>query len=103
MSGVVQQMLANPSVFLPKGYQWSEYVTVEKIAMVDVHRQSTPAEDLGDTIQQKISPCCNAEIGGVMTDTSVIGLCRGCGYVVGEFDVVQNTVRVAEKTPCPAM
>jgi len=103
MSGdVVQQMLANPSAFLPEGFQWSEYTQAKKIVSVDVHHQSTPAEDLGAAIQQ-VSPCCNAAIGGVMMDTSVIGLCRGCGHVVGEFDVVQNTVRVAEKTPCPAM
>ena len=81
MSGVVQQMLANPSAFLPEGFQWSEYVTVE----------SAGEEFIG------ISPCCNAAVGGVMTETSIIGLCRGCGHVVGEFDVVQKTVRVAEK------
>ena len=97
---VVQQMLANPSAFLPKGFQWSEYVTVEKIAMADVHHQSTPAEDLGTALQQEVSPCCGAKIGGVMTDMSVIGLCRGCGHVVGEFNLEQNAVRVAEKTAC---
>jgi hypothetical protein len=96
MSGVVQQMLANPSAFLPEGYQWSEYAPAMKIVPVNVHRQSTPAEDLGAAIQQT-SPCCNAAIGGVMTDTSVIGLCRGCGHVVGEFNLAQNAVRVAEK------
>lgn len=86
---IVQQMLANPSAFLPEGYRWSEYVTVEKIAMGD---QTQLDENV-----QRTSPCCNAAIGGVLTDTSVIGLCRGCGHVVGEFDVVQKAVRVAEK------
>ena len=96
MSGVVQQMLANPTAFLPEGYRWSEYTQAMKIVPVGVHRQSTPAEDLG-AATQKVSPCCNAAIGGVMTDTSVIGFCRGCGHVVGEFNLEQNAVRVAEK------
>lgn len=87
---VVQQMLANPSAFLPEGYRWSECVKVEKIAA------GNAAVSGGDDVQ-RTSPCCNAKIGGVMTDTSIIGLCRGCGHVVGEFDVVQKVVRVAEK------
>lgn len=89
MSEVIQQLLANPSAFLPEGYQWSEYVAVQDI--------SDKPEGFKDVSTPGTSPCCNAGIGGVMMDTSVIGLCRGCGHVVGEFDVVQRAVRVAEK------
>lgn len=87
---VVQRMLANPSAFLPEGHRWSEFATVEKISM---DRNPT----LGDDGVIRTSPCCNAAIGGVLSDTSIIGLCRGCGSVVCEFDVVQKAVRVAEK------
>lgn len=86
MSGIVQQMLANPSSFLPEGYQWSEYVPIP------VGTGAVVEEG-----EKQNSPCCNAEIGGAMNETSVIALCRGCGHVVGEFDLVQKAVRVAEK------
>lgn len=86
---VVQQMLANPSAFLPEGYRWSEYVSVEKIL--------TEGQLVLEGDVQRASPCCNAKIGGVLTDTSIIGLCRGCGHVVSEFNVIQSVIRVAEK------
>lgn len=89
MSGVIQQMLANPSAFLPEGYRWSECMTVEKIL--------TEGQLVLEGDVHRVSPCCNAKIGGVMTDMSIIGLCRGCGHVVSEFDAIQSVVRVAEK------
>ena len=81
MSGVVQQMLANPTAFLPENYQWAEPVPV-------------PEEEQE---VQKLSPCCKAVIGGVLTDTTVIGLCRKCGCVIGEYDLVNKSIRLIIK------
>jgi hypothetical protein len=93
MSEMMELLRKNPDKLLPEGFEWSEYIPQE-IKIGPARVVDGPPHPDQILVTSTLSPCCNEEIGGVVTE-NILGLCRNCGCVVMEFNLVKSMLRQA--------
>lgn len=93
MSEMLELLHKNPDKLLPEGFAWSDYV-VQDVTIGPAVESSRPPHPDEMLVTSTLSPCCNAEIGGVVAE-NILGLCRNCGCVVMEFNLTRSALRQA--------